>query len=209
MKFTMQPHTCNTSRRRRPRGSASTGVTTAAWWPGRCRAREAKPAPADRTEPTASWTSPASRPISSSKAGLYCGSVHATPTTPISPNGLCPANLYGSTLVSIPAAGHGERRSQPAPHRAAQSLRHRRGTRQYFPGRQVQVERAPDGDQSDEQRGALQFPFDLQRHSLCVAARDHGDHRVPFLAGNVARLQLLENPFGPKVLPVCPVRTRR
>jgi hypothetical protein len=26
------------------------------------------------------------------------------PTTPISPNGLCPANLYGSTLVSIPAA---------------------------------------------------------------------------------------------------------
>jgi hypothetical protein len=37
--------------------------------------------------------------------GLYCGSVHATPTTPISPNGLCPANLYGSTLLTIPAAG--------------------------------------------------------------------------------------------------------
>jgi hypothetical protein len=37
--------------------------------------------------------------------GLYCGSVHATPTTPISPTGLCPANLYGSTLISIPAAG--------------------------------------------------------------------------------------------------------
>jgi hypothetical protein len=39
------------------------------------------------------------------EAGLYCGSVHATPTTPISPNGLCPASLYGSSLVSIPAAG--------------------------------------------------------------------------------------------------------
>jgi hypothetical protein len=38
------------------------------------------------------------------EGGLYCGSVHATPTTPISPTGLCPANLYGSTLVSIPAA---------------------------------------------------------------------------------------------------------
>jgi hypothetical protein len=39
------------------------------------------------------------------EGGLYCGSVHATPTTPISPTGLCPASKYGSTLVSIPAAG--------------------------------------------------------------------------------------------------------
>jgi len=38
------------------------------------------------------------------QAGLFCGSVRATPTTPISPTGLCPANLYGSHLVSIPAA---------------------------------------------------------------------------------------------------------
>jgi hypothetical protein len=39
------------------------------------------------------------------EGGLFCGSVHATPTTPISPTGLCPASQYGSTLVSIPAAG--------------------------------------------------------------------------------------------------------
>ncbi len=39
------------------------------------------------------------------EGGLYCGSVHATPTTPISPTGLCPASMYGSNLVSIPAAG--------------------------------------------------------------------------------------------------------
>ena len=39
------------------------------------------------------------------QAGLFCGSVHATPTTPISPNGLCAASLYGSTLITIPAAG--------------------------------------------------------------------------------------------------------
>jgi hypothetical protein len=39
------------------------------------------------------------------EAGLYCGSVHATPTTPISPNGLCAASLYGSTLLQIPAPG--------------------------------------------------------------------------------------------------------
>ncbi len=28
-----------------------------------------------------------------------------TPTTPISPSGLCPASQYGSKLVKIPAAG--------------------------------------------------------------------------------------------------------
>ncbi len=39
------------------------------------------------------------------EGGLYCGSVHATPTIPISASGLCPAAMYGSTLLSIPAAG--------------------------------------------------------------------------------------------------------
>jgi len=39
------------------------------------------------------------------QAGLYCGSVDATQTTPISPTGLCPASQYGSTLIKIPAAG--------------------------------------------------------------------------------------------------------
>ncbi len=39
------------------------------------------------------------------QAGLFCGSVRATPTTPISPTGLCPASQYGSRLLSIPAAG--------------------------------------------------------------------------------------------------------
>ncbi|HVP48261.1 MAG TPA: hypothetical protein VMT32_16825, partial [Bryobacteraceae bacterium] len=39
------------------------------------------------------------------EAGLFCGSVHATPTTPISPDGLCPASQYGSNLVKIPKPG--------------------------------------------------------------------------------------------------------
>jgi hypothetical protein len=39
------------------------------------------------------------------EAGLFCGPVHATPTTPISANGLCPASRYGSTFISIPPAG--------------------------------------------------------------------------------------------------------
>ncbi len=37
--------------------------------------------------------------------GLYCGSVYATPTTPISASGLCPASQYGSKYISVPAAG--------------------------------------------------------------------------------------------------------
>jgi len=52
------------------------------------------------------------------QAGLYCGSVHATPTTPISPTGLCPGSEYGSNLVKIPAPGtedddHNPPRIQP------------------------------------------------------------------------------------------------
>ena len=42
------------------------------------------------------------------QAGLYCGTVHATPTTPISSSlgtNLCPAAEYGSPLLKIPAAG--------------------------------------------------------------------------------------------------------
>jgi len=52
------------------------------------------------------------------EAGLYCNGVYATPTTPISPNNLCPASEYGSHLVKIPAAGaenddHNPPRIQP------------------------------------------------------------------------------------------------
>jgi hypothetical protein len=39
------------------------------------------------------------------QAGLSCGGVFATPTTPISSSGLCPASQYSSSLVKIPAAG--------------------------------------------------------------------------------------------------------
>ena len=39
------------------------------------------------------------------QAGLFCGNVLATPTTPISPDNLCPANLYGSKYLQIPASG--------------------------------------------------------------------------------------------------------
>jgi hypothetical protein len=39
------------------------------------------------------------------QAGLFCGNVHATPTTPITPTGFCDAPQFGSTLISIPRAG--------------------------------------------------------------------------------------------------------
>jgi hypothetical protein len=55
------------------------------------------------------------------EAGLFCGSVHATPTTSISSNGLCPASQYGSTLVSIPAPGTANADHNP-PRIAARNL---------------------------------------------------------------------------------------
>jgi hypothetical protein len=39
------------------------------------------------------------------QAGLFCGNVFATPTTPISPDSTCAANLYGSRFLKIPAPG--------------------------------------------------------------------------------------------------------
>ncbi|MGH9521991.1 MAG: TonB-dependent receptor, partial [Terriglobales bacterium] len=39
------------------------------------------------------------------QAGLFCGGVYATPTTPISASGLCPGNLYGSKFITIPVPG--------------------------------------------------------------------------------------------------------
>jgi hypothetical protein len=39
------------------------------------------------------------------QAGLFCGNVYATPTTPISASGLCAASQYGSKYISVPAAG--------------------------------------------------------------------------------------------------------
>jgi hypothetical protein len=39
------------------------------------------------------------------QAGLFCGSVRATATSPISDSGLCAASQYGSSLIKIPAAG--------------------------------------------------------------------------------------------------------
>ena len=39
------------------------------------------------------------------QAGLFCGSVHATPTTPISANSTCAPSQFGSTLMKIPAPG--------------------------------------------------------------------------------------------------------
>ena len=39
------------------------------------------------------------------QAGISCDGVFATPTTPISPNSLCPASEYGSKFLKIPAPG--------------------------------------------------------------------------------------------------------
>ena len=96
--------TCSTSRSNAARGWASTGVTIVVWWPARSHVREAV-APMGRTGPTPSWMSSVITPDQQFQAGLSCGGVFATPTTPISQNSLCPANEYASKFLRIPAAG--------------------------------------------------------------------------------------------------------
>ena len=39
------------------------------------------------------------------EAGLFCGNVRATVTTPISADSTCPGSKFGSTLIKIPAPG--------------------------------------------------------------------------------------------------------
>ena len=102
--FQCRPLTCNIRSGRGDRGSVSTGAMTAAWWPVRlpCAGGNCANGPngTDSIVDVSNLT-----PDQQFEAGLFCGSVHATPTTPISATGLCPASQYGSTLLQIPAAG--------------------------------------------------------------------------------------------------------
>ena len=100
-----RPLTCNTSRgRTRPWFSFNwrydSGLVAG---PGALRGRQLRQrAERDRL---ASWTSPILRRISSSRPDSSAAACYATPTTPISPTGLCPASQYGSKFYQIPAAG--------------------------------------------------------------------------------------------------------
>jgi hypothetical protein len=55
------------------------------------------------------------------QAGLFCGKVRATPTTPISADSTCPGNQFGSVLLKIPAPGTEDDDHNP-PRVAARSL---------------------------------------------------------------------------------------
>ena len=55
------------------------------------------------------------------EAGLSCNGVKATPTSPISPNNLCPASQYASSFLSVPAAGT-ENNDHNPPRIAARNL---------------------------------------------------------------------------------------
>jgi hypothetical protein len=133
-----------------------------------------------RTEPIPSWTFPASRRISSSKRALLreraCDADHADQSERPLPG----IAVRFDAAIRFPRR-HGERRPQPAAHRIPQSLRCCRGPRQPLSRRQVQVERARDGGEPDEQRGAVQLPFHVQRNALRFAAGGDRDDRVPLL----------------------------
>ena len=86
------------------------------------------------------------------QAGLFCGNVFATPTTPISSSfgaNLCPASQLWRQVCIYPGARNGEYRPQSATHPTAELVRHCRGPRQSVQWRPLQMELALHGDQSD------------------------------------------------------------
>jgi hypothetical protein len=94
--------TCNISPGRTVPGSHSTGGTIAVWWREPCAGGNCANGP-NGTDTIVDVSNLS--PDQQFQGGLFCGSVRATPTTPISPTGLCPAGLYGSTLLQIPSPG--------------------------------------------------------------------------------------------------------
>ena len=116
------------------------------------------------------------------QAGLYCGTVHATPTTPISPNGLCPASEYGSNLVKIPAAGTENDDHNPPRIQSRSLFDMAVGDDNLFDGDKYKMELAIGGRECDERICALQFPFHFQWNALRNAAHRNGHGRIPLLA---------------------------
>ena len=116
------------------------------------------------------------------EAGLFCGSVHATPTTPISPDRPVPGVAVRLERWSrFPRPGTEDDDHNP-PRIASRNLFDLAvGHDNIFHGDKLQVERPPVGGQPDQQGSAVQLPFDVQRNALRDAAHRYGDDRVPLL----------------------------
>ena len=100
------------------------------------------------------------------EAGLYCGAVYATPTTPISPNGLCAASQYGSHLVKIPAAGTEDDDHNPPRIQPRNLFDIAVGHDNIFHGDKYKVECARIGGEPKQRIRAVQFPVNVQRNTL-------------------------------------------
>ncbi len=119
------------------------------------------------------------------QAGLFCGSVHATPTMPISANSMCPASQFGSTLLSVPAAGTENDDHNPpriAPRNlfdlaiGDDDLFHK--SERYKWSARVTILNLTNNV------AAIQLPVHLQRHALRLAANGHRGAGLPLLARN-------------------------
>ena len=125
---------------------------------------------------------PDARPTISSWTFLRHGSRNAT-TTPISPDSICPASLYGSYKVADTASwDRGDDRNPPRV--AARNLFDVAiGHDNLFRGDRYKWSAAPHGDQHHQQRRGLQLPLNLQRHALRDTTRADGS-RSAFISSN-------------------------
>ena len=116
------------------------------------------------------------------EAGLFCGSVHATPTTPISASGLCPASQYGSSFLKIPAPGTENDDHNPPRIASSNLFDVAVGHDNIFHGDRYKWSLRLSIVNHREQRGVIQFPIDVQRDALRNAPGDYGNRRVPLLS---------------------------
>ncbi len=117
------------------------------------------------------------------QAGLFCGNVYATPTTPISSSAganLCPA----ANMVEVPldsSAGHGERRKNP-PRIAPRNLFDLAvGHDNLFHGDRYKWSLRLTAINITNKTRSVQFPFDLQWNALRYAAELYGGTRFSLL----------------------------
>ncbi len=169
---------------------------TAAWWPARCPAPEADcangPNGTDSIVDVSGLT-----PDQQFEGGLYCGSVHATPTTPISPTGLCPASQYGSTLLTIPAAGT-ENDDHNPPRIASRNLFDVAvGHDNIFHGDKYKWSARLTVINLTNKEALYNFLSTFSGTHYVIAARHNRDDRVPLLsvAAKIASNPLLAHPY--------------
>ena len=181
-----RPPTCNTSPGSAALGSGSTGDMTAVSWPAR------RPAPAaiahrpPSTHPVSGhrMTDSFGAPLTADQqfeAGMFCGSLRATPTRSFAKSLPCLAVRLHSFAGPCARTRRTTTRILRASHREVCLISRSDTITVPLPQRPIQDEPATHRHQYHQQVRALQLPLHLQWHALRNTAYANGSDRLPLL----------------------------